>query len=136
MAKKTSKVKSKKMAKKAVSKKEVLKILEKGKINFDYIKSYQFRVIRVDGAHGGITPKGQAIQMALFSERQPIPRKETYRLKEGRLGEKIKEATEQREAIIREVEVEALMDLETAKAISKWLEIKIKLMTEIESKLK
>ena len=130
MAKKTSKVKSKKMAKKAVSKKEVLKILEKGKINFDYIKSNQFRVVRVDGAHGGIAPNGHTIQMALFSERAPIPKRETYKLEQGKLGERT--AVEQRDALIREVEIEALVDLNTARRIVNWLQDK----SDMAAKLK
>lgn len=131
MAKKDIKAKSPKTAEKTTGKSSNIDILTQDKITFDYIKSNQFRVIRIDGAHGGIAPKGHAIQMALFSERLPIPRKETYRLKEGQLGEKIDEATEQREAVIREVEVEALMDIETARAISDWLNAKIK---QIEAK--
>ena len=133
MAKKTSKVKSKKSSKKAVSKKEVLKILEKGKINFDYIKSNQFRVIRVDGAHGGIAPNGHTIQMALFSERAPIPKRETYKLEQGKLGERT--AVEQRDAVIREVEIEALMDLNTAKRIVNWLQDKIDVAEQLQKEL-
>ena len=134
MAKKPLKVKSKKTAKKAVNKVGRVKVATQGTISFDYIKSNQFRVIRVDGVHGGLAPKAHVIQMAFFSERRPIPKKETFRLKQGQLGKQI--AKEERDAIIREVEVEALMDLETAKAVSKWLEEKIELMTELEKKLK
>ena len=130
MAKKASKVKSKKTAKKAVNKTNEAQVAAKGTISFDYIKSNQFRVIRVDGVHGGLAPKAHVIQMAFFSERRPIPKKETFQLKEGKLGEQI--AKEQRDAIIREVEIEALMDLETAKAVSKWLEEKIDLMAKFK----
>lgn len=133
MVKKTSKVKSKKSSKKAVSKEEVLRILEKGKINFDYIKSNQFRVVRVDGAHGGIAPNGHTIQMALFSERTPIPKRETYKLEQGKLGERT--AVEQRDAVIREVEIEALMDLNTAKRIVNWLQDKIDVAEQFQKEL-
>lgn len=134
MAKKKSKEKSQKSAKKAVKKSSKPKVPGKDTISFDYIKSNYFRVIRVDGAHGGIAPKAHVIQMALFSERRPIPKKETFRLKEGQLGEQIDRI--ERDTIIREVEVEALVDLDTAKSISKWLEDKIQLMTKLEEKLK
>ncbi len=123
MAKKTSKVKSKKSMKKAVDKVDKTNLAVQDKISFDYIKSNQFRVIHVDGVHGGATPKGHAIQMAFFSERAPIPKRETYGLVGGKLGER-KEKVE-RDAIVREVEVEVIMDLETAKAITKWLGEKI-----------
>lgn len=134
MAKKTSKVKSKKTAKKDVNKVDNIGVAAQDTISFDYIKSKQFRVIRVDGVHGGLAPKAHVIQMAFFSERRPIPRKETFQLKEGQLGEQIDRI--ERDAIIREVEIEALVDLDTAKSISKWLEEKIQLMTKLEEKLK
>jgi len=92
-------------------------------IKFDYIKSNQFRVIHVDGAHGGVSPKG-LIQMAFFSERAPIPKRETYSLEQGKLGQRKK--VEQRDAIVREVEVETLIDLQVAKVIVQWLGEKIK----------
>lgn len=133
MVKKTSTVKSKKSSKKDVSKEEELRILEKGKINFDYIKSNQFRVVRVDGAHGGIAPNGHTIQMALFSERAPIPKRETYKLEQGKLGERT--AVEQRDAVIREVEIEALMDLNTAKRIVNWLQDKIDVAEQLQKEL-
>lgn len=87
-------------------------------VKFDYIKSNQFRVIHVDGAHGGVSPKG-LIQMAFFSERAPIPTSETYSLEQGKLGQR--KEVEQRDAIVREVEVETLIDLQVAKVIVQWL---------------
>ncbi len=134
MAKKTAKMKSKRTVRAVANKIGKVEGATKDKISFDYIKSNQFRVIRVDGAHGGIAPKGRAIQMALFSERAPIPKRETYRLEKEGLGQRIE--IQERDAIIREVEVEALMDLETAKAINKWLGEKIKLASDIEKKVK
>jgi len=92
-------------------------------LTFDYIKSNLFRVIRVDGAHGGITPKG-AIQIALYSERHAIPQQEIYNIKStGELG-KIKSTTT-RGTIVREVEIEALMEPEVAKALRSWLDDRI-----------
>lgn len=123
MAKKTAKMKSKRTVRAVANKIGKVEGATKDKISFDYIKSNQFRVIHVDGVHGGATPKGHAIQMAFFSERAPIPKRETYGLVGGKLGER-KEKVE-RDAIVREVEVEVIMDLETAKAITKWLGEKI-----------
>jgi hypothetical protein len=97
---------------------------EKKTIRFDYIKSRFFRVIRVDGAHGSPTPKGDGIQIALFSERNPIPQSEEYELtKEGSLSNRIDMKT--RGAIVREVEVEAILPIEIARVIEKWLHEKI-----------
>ncbi len=72
--------------------------------------------------------------MALFSERQPIPKKETYKLEKGRLGERT--AKEERDAIIREVEIEALIDIETAKRIAEWLRDKIEQAENLRKRFK
>lgn len=132
MAKKTTKSNAKKAAKKT----QKIAITKLKEINFDYIKSNHFRVIHVDGAHGGIGPKGNMIQMALFSERTAIPQKETYAIDKGKLGN-LKDSTG-RDAIIREVETEVLMDLNTAKALIHWLGDKIekieKLNEQVETK--
>lgn len=103
-------------------------------IDFDYIKSKQFRVIHVDGVHGGIAPKGNAIQMAMFSERVPIPRNEKYVIKNGKLGGRV--SVEERGAIVREVEVEVIVDLAIAESIQKWLGEKIELAVKSRIKAK
>lgn len=122
MAKRTTKRKAKTTMAKVTKKKKT--------INFDYIKSNQFRVIHADGIHGGLHPKGYAIQMAFFSERQPIPRRETYNF-DGIKLTGIKQ-TDKRDAIIREVEVEVLMDLDTAISFRKWLSEKIEEVMKIQ----
>lgn len=96
-------------------------------IRFDYIKSNCFRVVRVDGAHGGVSAKGDGIQMALFSERRAIPKREEYVLleDEGKVGDlknvEIRDCT-----LIREVEVEAILPMSAARALHLWLGQKIK----------
>jgi len=131
MARKTPKHKAKRTSTKPAKKSGKLK--KATKISFDYIKSNQFRVVHVDGAHGGIAPSGHTIQMALFSERAPIPKRETYKLEASVLGDRI--ARVERDAIIREVEIEALMDLNTAKRIVGWLEAKIHAAEELQKEL-
>jgi len=103
-------------------------------VKFDYIKSNQFRVIHVDGTHGGVTPKGTGIQIAFFSERAPIPKREEHTIHNGKVGERV--AVTLRDAIVREVEVEALMDLAVARRIHKWLGEKIELATKSEKEAK
>ena len=48
-------------------------------LEFDFIKSNFFRVIKADGAFGGISPNG-SIHMALYSERSAIPTKTFHSL--------------------------------------------------------
>ncbi len=42
------------------------------RIEFHYRKSNYFRVIKVNGAWGGLTPQAD-VQMSIFSERLPLP---------------------------------------------------------------
>ena len=122
----TVKVTPAKASKKSVkNKKTKIKTL-----NFDYIKSNQFRVVHADGVHGGVCPKGRSIQIAFFNERQPIPKRETYNLDGMKLAGLKK--SDVRDAIIREVEVEVLLDLDTATSLYKWLGDKIESAIKIE----
>ncbi len=90
------------------------------RISFHFIKSNQFRVIRVDGGHGGVTPTGQ-VQIALYSERLPIPQKTVHDVgPDGRLVDKPVEVIA-RDGVVREVEVEAVMDASTARAVAEFL---------------
>lgn len=96
-------------------------------IKFDYIKSNHFRVIHVNGVHGGVSIKGDGIQMALFNERTAIPKSETYSIEHKKNGATLKGLlkAESRNTIVREVEVEAILDIATAKAFHGWLGEKI-----------
>jgi len=94
-------------------------------IKFDYIKGNYFRVVHVDGAFGGNSPKGD-IRMSVWNERWPIPKQTTYKLQEcGKVGDEIREDRISRGAVVREVEVELVMDVEVAKNIRNWLNDKI-----------
>jgi hypothetical protein len=103
------------------------------RIRFDYIKSNCFRVIRVDGVSGSPTPKADGIQIALFSERLPIPKSEEYLLgSDGTLGKRTK--IDARSAIVREVEVEAILSVRVARSLCTWLEQKIRRAEEIAAR--
>jgi hypothetical protein len=103
-------------------------------IAFDYEKSKFFRVIRVDGVIGGPAPKGDGIQMGLFSERVPIPTHEEYHLgSDGKIGELI-DRKGRSKVIFREVEVEAMIPLDVAKSLQDWLSKSIELLEGLRAK--
>jgi len=92
------------------------------KITFYYIKSPQFRVVHVDGVSGGPTPSGRGIHIAFFSERVAIPQQTTQSVgPDGALGPEIPGTRFGKEGIVRELEVDAILDLDTAKAFQLWL---------------
>jgi hypothetical protein len=100
--------------------------LEKGTISYDYIKGNDFRVIHVDGVWGGNAPNFGRIHMAVFSERWPIPKRTVNRLiAEGTVGEEIFEERITRNAVVREIEVNLVMDIDTATVMRDWLTDKI-----------
>jgi hypothetical protein len=88
------------------------------RLTFHYVKSNQFRVIRADGAWGGVTPRLE-IQMSVFSERLPLPEFDEMDISEVpakpiRTGVKTK-------GLIREVESAILMSSSTARSLAQWL---------------
>jgi hypothetical protein len=98
-------------------------------IAINYLKSSLFRVIHVSGAVGGISPSG-LLEMNLFSERSPIPRRVVYAITpELTLGEELER--EGREGVIREIEMASLMDLATARVLHEWLGKKIELIERL-----
>lgn len=90
-------------------------------ISFDYIKGKDFRVIRADGAIGGITPNGY-IHFALYSERPAIPRRLVQKIdRDGILGEVIASETVSRGSIVREMDVDVFLRPDVARVLHKWL---------------
>jgi hypothetical protein len=101
------------------------------KVRFHFIKSASFRVIHADGAWGGLTPQGN-IHMALYNERNPIPQLIAHKINpSGSLGKEIKEERIARNGLVREVEVDVIMNLPTARALDTWLQEKIKSAEEV-----
>lgn len=93
-------------------------------INFDYLKGNLFRTIHTDGAIGGLTPPGQ-IHMSFFSERMAIPRRVTMvaeiNKKTGSMALGAEIGRETRDSIVREMEVDVIMNLGTAERVHDWL---------------
>lgn len=93
-------------------------------IDFHLIKSNQFRVVRGDGAFGGLTPQG-AISASFYSERFPLPRTTTHEIKDGKPGDEIIAKRDVRSGIVREIEVNVVLELAAAIAFHQWLGRKI-----------
>lgn len=101
------------------------------KLDYHFIKSNYFRVIHADGVWGGLTPRHD-VQMAFFNERQPIPQKTTVQV----TGNELKESSRQgRIGIVREMEVEVVFNIETAKAMRAWLDQMIEQHAKIQEEI-
>jgi hypothetical protein len=88
-------------------------------LTFHYIKGSQFRVVHSDGIIGGLTPRG-LIHVAFYSERPAIPQLVVQDVTpEGKLGKETSRVG--KEGIARELEVDVMLDEDTAKALHEWL---------------
>lgn len=91
-------------------------------IAIDYIKSNAFRVVHADGAVGGLNPRGN-LHISFYNERMPIPQQVTHSVEGRALKEEIGRV--QRDAVVREVEVDVHMTVGNAKSLVTWLQGKI-----------
>jgi len=107
----------------------------KDSLAFHWIKTSDFRTVHVDGAFGGLAPKGRLIHMAVYSERWPIPRQTEYESKDGRVDFAKEVSRIVREGIVREVEVNLVFDVETAESMVVWLTQRIKDAKKQEAEL-
>jgi hypothetical protein len=104
------------------------------KIAFDYIKGQSFRVIHADGAIGAVTPNGN-IQFAIYSERKAIPRRQVHTIEEGSiLGDVIPEETVSRDSIVREMDINVVMNSEVAANLAKWLLERVEELKKVRGK--
>lgn len=99
------------MAKSKINKSDTLTIYNK--------ISNNFRELHVDGAYGGITPKGH-LNINFYAERLAIPKSSEFHLQGSNLV-KILDSEDSKNGIIRTFETGIYMTIETAKEIHKWL---------------
>jgi hypothetical protein len=79
--------------------------------------SANFRQIHVDGAFGGLTPKG-FFNLNFFAERFTIPKSTDHEITEsGHLGSTISNSEESKSGILREYEFGVYMSIEMAKSL-------------------
>src|ERR1700757_2767574 len=85
-------------------------------VEYDYIKSHYFRVIRVNGAFGGFSPDGN-LYMAIFSERPPMPDVTIHNVdSNGKIGAEIMEQRKiTSRGIVRELEAGLSLDINAAR---------------------
>lgn len=93
-------------------------------VQFHYIKSGLFRTIHVSGAIGSVTPSGN-IHCALFNERAAIPRITQHQIDESGNLNKESVVVDGRDGFVREMEIDLVMSLDSAKGLRDWLNQKI-----------
>ena len=90
-----------------------------GEVTFHFMKSPHYRVIRVSGALGGVTPQND-VMVTLYNERHPIPESVTHDVSQSGLKSEPKRQVGKK-GMIREVEAVLSLDPEVAKSLGVWL---------------
>ena len=88
---------------------------------FTYQKSNYFRMVHVDGVHGGIGPTGRYIHMSAFSERRTLPKEHLHLIGADGTLESEPVQTVDIGGVFREVECCLVMDIAVAAVIHNWL---------------
>ena len=105
------------------------------RLRFHYIKSPQFRTVHVDGVHGGISAQGHHVQFAVFNERVPIPKETVHPIVGMALGDEVKEERVALDGVVRELEVNLIMDLQQARSLADWLKKKADELEDLRSRM-
>jgi hypothetical protein len=105
--------------------------IEPGNLKFFYIKGSSFRVLHVDGALGGITPRGY-IHFSVYSERPAIPQTTEHTLSpEGALSPAT--SVEGKAGIVRELDADLIMSKLTATELRDFLSSRLGELDRLEA---
>ena len=96
-------------------------------LRFDHIKSNFFRVVHSDGVW--IAPYGPYLHVTFFNERIPIPQQTTHKVKlDGNFDAEDVAKRVGRDAIVRELEVDVVVNLDAAKVLRTLLDQSISML--------
>ncbi|HJV64918.1 MAG TPA: hypothetical protein VJ550_04220 [Geomonas sp.] len=102
-------------------------------MTFKYIFTYDYSPVYVNGAHGGVSPRGELV-MNFYLERQPLPNAISHEITPaGTIGtETSVEPTDLGQSLVRQVINGVVVNLQTARELHYWLGEKIKEMEGME----
>ncbi len=100
---------------------------------FKYVFTYDYNPVYVNGAHGGVTPRGELV-VNFYLERQPLPNSITHDLNpNGTIGsEAAVEPGDINKSLVRHVTNGVVLTYQTARELHHWLGEKIKEMEALE----
>jgi hypothetical protein len=99
----------------------------KPQITFKYIFTYDYNPEYVNGAHGGVSPRGELI-MNFYLERPPLPNSVSHEInRNGTIGpEATVDPADLNTSIVRYVSTGVVLSLQTARELHGWLGEKIR----------
>jgi hypothetical protein len=105
----------------------------KQELTFKYIFPEDYNPAYVNGAHGGLSPRGELV-INFYLERPPLPYAITHALTPGgTIGEELEEEPEDLKAsLVRFVTGGVVLNLENARNIHAWLGDRVREMEAVE----
>lgn len=107
--------------------------MEQKTIKFKYIFDDNYNPVYVNGAQGGITPQGEIVAN-FYLERLALPNTQTQAVSSnGTLGDVISSEPEDlNQSFVRFIKNGVVMNLQTAKSISNWLNKHIETLEQLQ----
>lgn len=106
---------------------------KKPEVNFKYIFNYAYNPTYVNGAHGGLTPRGELV-MNFYLERPPLPQEITHELNpNGTIGDVVgEEPSDLKNSMVRYIDNGVVLNYESARNLHFWMGERLKEMEAIE----
>lgn len=106
---------------------------KKPEITFKYIFNYTYNPVYVNGAHGGLTPRGELV-MNFYLERPPLPSEMTHEINpNGTIGEVVgEEPSDLKSSMVRYIDNGVVLNYESAQNLHYWIGERLKEMEAIE----
>lgn len=106
---------------------------KKPEVTFKYIFNYAYNPVYVNGAHGGISPRGELV-MNFYLERPPLPDEITHELNpNGTIGDVTAEAPDNlKNSMVRFIDNGVILNYESARNIHFWIGERLKELEAIE----
>ncbi len=106
---------------------------KKPELTFKYIYTYDYNPVYVNGAHGGVSPRGELVAN-FYLERQPLPNAIAHEITpNGAIGSEAGvEPTDLKNSMVRYVSNGVVLSYQTARELHYWLGEKIKEMEALE----
>jgi hypothetical protein len=105
----------------------------KPELKFKYIFDYCYNPVYVNGAHGGVSPRGELV-MNFYLERMALPESITHEINpNGTIGNEVAaEPEDLKNSLVRFIEAGVVMNYQNAKELLLWLGERVKEMEALE----
>ena len=106
---------------------------KKNEMTFKYIFTYDYNPVYVNGAHGGISPRGELV-MNFYLERQPLPNAISHEITPvGGIGpETDVDPSDLNRSLVRHITNGVVVNYQTARELHYWLGEKLKEMEALD----